>query len=96
MAINKKRELKGFITADNAVIARKNKQPLTDVLDTDIITVESNTLVSDILPLIYDSPTPIAVVNPENNNRLLGVIIRGSVIEALADTTTDMEVVEHA
>ncbi|WP_326717564.1 quaternary amine ABC transporter ATP-binding protein [Vagococcus jeotgali] len=96
MAINKKRELKGFITADNAVIARKNKQPLTDVLDTDIITVESNTLVSDILPLIYDSPTPIAVVNPEKNNRLLGVIIRGSVIEALADTTTDMEVVEHA
>ena len=49
-------------------------------------------LISDIFPLIYDSPTPIAVVD---NDRLLGVVIRGSVIEALADTTDENEVMDN-
>ena len=40
-------------------------------------------LETDIFNLIYDSPTPLAVVE---NDRLIGVVIRGSVIEALAET----------
>lgn len=35
------------------------------------------------MPLIYDSSAPIAVTDEQN--RLLGVIIRGRVIEALAN-----------
>jgi glycine betaine/proline transport system ATP-binding protein len=35
------------------------------------------------MPLIYDAPTPLAVVD---NGRLLGVIIRGRVLEALSET----------
>lgn len=92
VAVNKKRELLGTITADAAAEAKKNKQTLQDVLDTDIITVEKDMLISDIFPLIYDSPTPIAVVD---NDRLLGVVIRGSVIEALADTTDENEVMDN-
>ncbi|MGX4685645.1 quaternary amine ABC transporter ATP-binding protein [Vagococcus sp. JNUCC 83] len=92
VAVNKKRELLGTITADAAAEAKKNKQTLRDVLDTGIITVEKDMLISDIFPLIYDSPTPIAVVD---NDRLLGVVIRGSVIEALADTTDENEVMDN-
>lgn len=95
VAVNKKRELLGTITADAAAEARKNKQPLHDVLDKNIITVEKDMLISDIFPLIYDSPTPLAVVDNEDNDRLLGVVIRGSVIEALAETTDENEVMDN-
>lgn len=95
VAINKKRELLGTITADAAAEARKNKQTLHDVLDKNIITVEKDMLISDIFPLIYDSPTPLAVIDNEDNDRLLGVVIRGSVIEALAETTDENEVMDN-
>ncbi|UUV98985.1 quaternary amine ABC transporter ATP-binding protein [Vagococcus luciliae] len=95
VAVNKKRELLGTITADAAAEARKNKQTLHDVLDKNIITVEKDMLISDIFPLIYDSPTPLAVVDNEDNDRLLGVVIRGSVIEALAETTDENEVMDN-
>jgi len=95
VAINKKRELLGTITADAAAAARKNKQPLTDVLDKEIIKVEKDMLISDIFPLIYDSPTPLAVIDSQDNDRLLGVVIRGSVIEALADTNDENEVMDN-
>ena len=39
------------------------------------------------MPLIYDSSAPIAVT--DENNRLLGVIIRGRVIEALANISDE-------
>ena len=45
--------------------------------------IDKDMLVTDIFNLIYDSPTPLAVVE---NDRLIGVVIRGSVIEALAET----------
>ncbi|MGO2082573.1 quaternary amine ABC transporter ATP-binding protein [Vagococcus sp.] len=86
MAIDKKRQLKGIISADEAVRARKEKLTLTDILEHNVTTVTKDMLVSDIFNLIYDSPTPIAVVD---NHRLLGVIIRGAVIEALASNDSD-------
>lgn len=50
----------------------------------EINTIPKDMLVSDIFNVIYDSPMPLAVVE---NDRLLGVVIRGRVIEALAGTT---------
>jgi glycine betaine/proline transport system ATP-binding protein len=50
----------------------------------EINTISKDMLVSDIFNVIYDSPMPLAVVE---NDRLLGVVIRGRVIEALAGTT---------
>lgn len=74
------------------VTARKEQRSLREVMNQDVITVTKDTLVSELFPLIYDSPTPLAVVE---NEKLLGVIIRGSVIESLTDTSekdTQMEV----
>lgn len=83
LAVDKKRQLKGVVRAERALEARKTGKPLTEYVDSEITTIDKDMLVSDILPIIYDSPTPVAVTD---NNKLLGVVIRGSVLEALADT----------
>ncbi|MGT2771302.1 quaternary amine ABC transporter ATP-binding protein [Streptococcus marimammalium] len=87
MAVNKKRQLLGVITADGALEANRKQLSLKDVLDTKVRKITADTLVTDILPLIYDSSSPIAVVG--DANRLLGVVIKGSVIESLAKITEE-------
>lgn len=96
MAVNKKRELCGYVTADEALKARKEGLSLESVMTREVTTVSKDMLVSDIFNIVYDSPMPLAVVE---NNRLMGVIIRGSVIEALAgnnNESTNKEVATHA
>ncbi|HGA4249462.1 TPA: glycine betaine/L-proline ABC transporter ATP-binding protein [Streptococcus pyogenes] len=87
MATNRRRQLVGSLTADAAIEARKKGLPLSEVIDRDVRTVSKDTIITDILPLIYDSSAPIAVA--DDNNRLLGVIIRGRVIEALANISDE-------
>ena len=43
-------------------------------------TIDKDMLVTDIFNILYDAKTPLAVVE---NGKVLGVVIRGSVIEAL-------------
>lgn len=87
MATNRRRQLVGSLTADAAIEARKKGLPLSEVIDRDVRTVSKDTIITDILPLIYDSSAPIAVT--DDNNRLSGVIIRGRVIEALANISDE-------
>ncbi|GAB6634851.1 glycine betaine/L-proline ABC transporter ATP-binding protein [Streptococcus uberis] len=87
MATNRRRQLVGILTADAAIEARKRGLPLAEVIDREVRTVTKDTVITDILPLIYDSSAPIAVT--DDDNRLLGVIIRGRVIEALANIPDD-------
>lgn len=87
LAVDKRRQLKGSLTAEAALKARKEKLPLTEVIDKNVKTVSPDTLITDIFDLIYDSPTPLAVVN--ENGRLLGVIIKGRVLEALAVNSSE-------
>ncbi|MFB8622727.1 quaternary amine ABC transporter ATP-binding protein [Enterococcus casseliflavus] len=83
LAVDKRRHLKGSLTAESAREARKNNLTLKEVIDKNVKKIDKDMLVTDIFNLIYDSPTPLAVVE---NDRLIGVVIRGSVIEALAET----------
>lgn len=83
VAVNRNRELLGYLSSDAAVTARREKTPLTEVVS-DMPTVSLDTLIVDIMPIIYDAQTPVAVV--DDSNRVKGVIIRGGVLEALADT----------
>ena len=83
MAVDKKRQFYGVITSEAAVQAKQANKSLREVLMTDVGQVGKETLVSDILPIIYDSPTPVAVVDDEGF--LKGILIRGRVLEALAD-----------
>ncbi|HFK2754512.1 TPA: glycine betaine/L-proline ABC transporter ATP-binding protein [Enterococcus faecalis] len=88
LAVDKKRQLKGVVRAEKALEARKNGTSLVECVDPEIQTIDKDMLVNDIFPLIYDAQTPLAVTD---NGKLLGVVIRGSVLEALAEA----EVNEH-
>ena len=90
VAVDRKRQLKGIITADAALRARNEKLSLRDVLDEQMPTINKDMLVTDIFNVLYDAKTPLAVVE---NGKVLGVVIRGSVIEALAETQQGEEVV---
>ncbi|WP_295506573.1 glycine betaine/L-proline ABC transporter ATP-binding protein [uncultured Streptococcus sp.] len=89
LAVDRKRHLKGSLTAEAARDARKEHQALADVIDKNVRKVTQETLITDIFPLIYDSPAPLAVV--DDKDKLVGVIIKGRVIEALANTTETEE-----
>ena len=89
LAVDRKRHLKGSLTAEAARDARKEHQALADVIDKNVRKVTQETLITDIFPLIYDSPAPLAVV--DDKDKLVGVIIKGRVIEALANTTESEE-----
>lgn len=90
VAVDRKRQLKGIITADAALRARNEKLSLQEVLDEQMPTIDKDMLVTDIFNVLYDAKTPLAVVE---NDKVLGVVIRGSVIEALAETQQGEEVV---
>ncbi|NRR75493.1 glycine betaine/L-proline ABC transporter ATP-binding protein [Tetragenococcus halophilus] len=86
LAVDRKRYLKGSLTAENALDALKNEKPLKDVVDKNVQKVEKDTLVTDIFNIIQNSAAPLAVVDEED--RVVGVVVRGSVIGAMTDTDT--------
>jgi len=76
------RDLKGYVTADDAVIAlRSDVTSLQGILKTDAPSVTKDTLMNAIFDISHDSPVPITVVE---DGKLLGIIVRGAVIAALA------------
>jgi glycine betaine/proline transport system ATP-binding protein len=87
-AVGKNRELKGIITADDSLRAIKEGLLLQDIIHMDIDPVRLDTPVSEIIPVIAESKYPIPVINEEK--RLKGVIIRGSVLAALGRLSGDI------
>ncbi|RDW18188.1 glycine betaine/L-proline ABC transporter ATP-binding protein [Oceanobacillus arenosus] len=80
--IDNRRNLQGYITADDASNAIKNDiSDLKKIIKTDIPKVEKDTALHDIFAIIHDSQVPVAVVE---NGKLLGIIVRGAVIAALS------------
>lgn len=77
-----KRYLKGYVTADDASAALKNEVThLSGILKNDAPTVTKETSMHKIFDIIHDSPVPIPVVE---DGKLVGIIVRGAVISALA------------
>ncbi|WP_085992793.1 quaternary amine ABC transporter ATP-binding protein [Oceanobacillus senegalensis] len=80
--IDSKRNLKGYITAEDASEAHKKEiKNLDDIIQKDMPIVEKDTALNDIFTIIYDSSVPVTVVE---DGKLVGIIVRGSVIAALA------------
>ncbi|MEK4630242.1 glycine betaine/L-proline ABC transporter ATP-binding protein [Solibacillus sp. FSL R7-0682] len=85
LAVDKYRQYQGYITADDALqLLNKGEKTLKSIIKNDMPIVKSDTVLQEILSIISDSPTPIAVVD---EGKLRGVLIRGVVLEALASTT---------
>ncbi len=82
LVVDSQRNLKGYVTADDALDARNQDiRDLNEILKTDIIRVNKDKAMNDIFNIIHDSTTPVAVVEDE---KLLGIIVRGAVIAGLA------------
>lgn len=80
--VDSKRNLKGYITADDASDARKKDiRDLQQIIKTDMPIVDKDKALHDIFSIIHDSQVPVTVVE---EGKLIGVIVRGSVIAALA------------
>ena len=83
--VDRAKHLQGLITADLAIEARKaGIMSLHEVKLLEVPVYRETVLVQDIITVIAESKTPLAVINDEQ--RLIGIIIRGSVLAALADT----------
>lgn len=86
--VDRSRHLQGLINADLAIEARHNGvQSLQEVKLIKVPTCEDNSLVQDILPIIANTKVPLAVVDEEKH--LIGIIVRGAVLAALAEAGTD-------
>ncbi|MCM3720549.1 MULTISPECIES: quaternary amine ABC transporter ATP-binding protein [Solibacillus] len=82
LAVDKARKYLGYITANDALeLAQSGEKSLQSILRNDMPIVEPSTIIQDVLSVISDSPTPLAVVE---EGKLRGVLIRGVVLESLA------------
>ena len=80
--VDKAMNLKGIITADEASKAKSQGIPtLGDLELTQSPVVNPDLPINDCLGLIAESNLPLAVINQKN--KLLGIVVRGSVIAAL-------------
>lgn len=86
--VDKKRKLLGYVTADQAVNAAKEKLELEDVLTRDIPTVHKDTLLTDLFEPMANAYAPLSVV--DESDRLIGIVVRGSVIAALAGDNEEL------
>ncbi len=84
--VRKDRQLAGIVTAKDAAEAMKRgDKTLENILIREIQRVPMDTSAMELFPLLTDNEHPIAVVN--ERNRLEGVIIKGLLLGALADST---------
>ncbi len=80
--VDKKKKLLGYVTGDQAAAGAKENKGLEDVMTTDIPTVHPDTLLADVFEPMSDDKAPLSVV--DDDGRLVGIIVRGAVIGALA------------
>ncbi|WP_018757637.1 quaternary amine ABC transporter ATP-binding protein [Paenibacillus terrigena] len=92
--IDRSKHLLGVITAEDASNAYKHHQSLQDILITDGPKVTPERLIGELFEITSSAKVPLAVV--DSDNRLLGVIVRGALLGALAGDIDFKEVTDHA
>lgn len=83
--VDKSKIFKGIVSAEKAKLAVENgDKDLANILEEIIeFRVPPEAPLQEIMPVIADSKFPLAVV--DENNKLLGMVVRGSVIAGLAE-----------
>lgn len=79
--VDKGRKLLGVVTAEGAAEAIKSGQSLEEIMHREIPTVGPDVLLAELFDIVSSAKVPLAVTDSEQ--RLLGIIIRGSVLAAL-------------
>ncbi|MDK2822446.1 MAG: glycine betaine/proline transport system ATP-binding protein [Clostridia bacterium] len=81
--VNREHQVEGVVLAEAAVEASKRgEKDLTNIIEKDIRMVKPDTPINDLFSLMTDIRYPLAVV--DDNRKLLGVIVRGSILAGLA------------
>jgi glycine betaine/proline transport system ATP-binding protein len=82
--VDEEHKLVGVITADDAAeLAKTESRDLREIMKTDITTVSPDTPATELFPILHGISYPLVVADEEN--RLLGVIVRGQLIGAVAE-----------
>ncbi len=82
--LNEERRLMGVVTAqDCARLVEEGSRDLTSIICTACTTTHLDTPAQDLFIIMQDLGHPLAVV--DDDNKLRGVIVRGSLIAALAE-----------
>ncbi|MPW25821.1 betaine/proline/choline family ABC transporter ATP-binding protein [Alkalibaculum sp. M08DMB] len=80
--VDKARHLKGIVTIDDATnLLKQNKNDLESIIHKNVNTVSGNTSIEELLPLFISSPYPVVVL--DDDNRVLGIIFKVSVLAGL-------------
>lgn len=79
--VDRKQKLLGALTAEQARNALDQNQSISEAMTTDIPTVAEDTILADLMDEMSTSTLPLSVVDEQG--RLKGIIIRGTVIAAL-------------
>ncbi len=87
--VNPDKILQGIVLIDHAVSAMKQKKKIVDIMIGDFPKLQLDTPVKDIIPIVAESQYPLPVV--DDANKLRGIIVRGSVLGALAMTDEEAE-----
>lgn len=82
--LSREHRIAGLLSAETAAeAAERGEKDLSALVRTDLTTVPPDTPAVDLINILKDLPYPLAVTN--ENNRLLGVIVRGTLLGALAE-----------
>ncbi|WP_313893154.1 glycine betaine/L-proline ABC transporter ATP-binding protein [Psychrobacillus sp.] len=78
---DRKRQLQGIVTIDQAIEGIKQKKTLLEVMSTDVKTVSPDEYVQDIIQYVLDSKYPLVVVDEDKT--IKGIILRVHVLASL-------------
>ncbi|GGE17260.1 glycine betaine transport ATP-binding protein OpuAA [Marinithermofilum abyssi] len=84
MVVDRERNFVGILTAEEARKVKEKEKSLEDAVIKDVVTVQLDTPVSELLPLMAEKQFAHPAVVVDENNKLRGVVVKGSVFAALA------------
>lgn len=73
--------LHGIISIDDTINAIKDKRKIEDILKQDYITTSPDAYIQELMAEAVDTKYPIAVI--DDSNRLLGIIVRSTILAGL-------------
>jgi len=82
--VDRHKRLIGAVTAEKASQAASEGWPLDGIIDRNVETVRPDTLLNELFEKVSNVRIPLAVT--DDGGKLLGIVIRGSVLAALAGT----------
>jgi len=84
--VRKDGKLDGIVSADDASTAvKRGDKTLENIVQRDIPKVSLDTPACDLIPILAEIKFPLAVVNDQN--KLIGVIVKGSLLAGIAEAT---------